>query len=351
MIRWKKNWENREEGKEPMSFCPQDLCRKLDQYRIQMQISALYKEKHLKVGEIPGYEGLVYTPAPARWIYSENYTDGRVTASMPENVFQDGFGYEVKSRIKEQVRAYYQGQATGMDLREGFIQTCTRMRQYRNEIGQTDGQNPEHNLQIVSQVYEMYAKENQRAARKANYAKGCAINGKFKTKDKRKQKDWCYYYSMYYYVCEEAGAVFLDTAQFVSEKWEISVPDIEEIEKLSKIDLRGGLGFNRSWNALYPNQISRVYMRDELGKPPENFQFFYKEYNPATEKGILVAGAGNNLKMADVPFNSFLENPREQIYNAGELIQFQSRDTDEWENYNRFLSEFSIFTRSYAFEA
>lgn len=350
MIRWKKDWVNRDDGMEPQLFCPMDVYEKLQSYQLQMQFSV-----DSKIQEIPeqlsGYDGLIYTPAPDRWIYSENYTDGKVLSRMPENIFQDGFGYEVKGQIKQFIKAYYEQQTTAKELRESFLQTCILMRQYRNEVGQTTGQSIADNMQIVGQVYEMYAKENQRAARRANYAKGCAINGKFAIKDKRKQKDWCYYYALYYYICEDVGVIIQEAMQVITEKWEIPLPDIEAIEQLSKIDLRGGRGFNCSWNSLYPNQISRVYMRDEMRMPPEKFQFFYKEFNPGTGKGILVIGFDDKIRLVDVPFNSFLGNPRGQIYNAGELVKLSGEDTEEYALYNQCLENFSIFTRRYAHEA
>lgn len=327
MIRWKQDWADLED------------LQTLQIERMPLQKTELYM--------LPGYYGMIYTPTIDTWIYSENYTDGKVVSKMPRNIFQDGFGYEVKEQIKKSIKAYYENQIDREKLRNSFLETCMFMRQCRNEMGQTTGVDQADNMQIVGQVYEMYAKENQRAARRTNYAKGCAMNGKYTVKDSEKQKDWCYYNAVYYYICEDVCVVIHEATQIISEKWEIPSPDIEAIEKTSKIDLRGGQGFNGSWNSLYPNQISRVYMRDETRMPPEEFKFFYKEYNPVTGKGILTVWAGEKSLSMDVPFNSFMDNPRGQIYDAGELVQFKRTDTEDCRRYNQYLGNFSIFSRRY----
>lgn len=344
MIRWKKDWGNREEGKETQLFTPTELKKGLQAYRLQLKFVRDFSTEENKA--LSAKKGFIYTPAPERWIYSENYTDGKKVSRMPGNIFQDGFGYEIREQIKKSVCAYYEKRETSGELESGFIQTCMLMRQIRTEMGQTTGMCAEDNLQIAGQVYEMYAKENQRMARRANYAKGCAVNGKWKGKE----KNWCYYDAVYYYICEETGTIIYEATSRIARNWEIPMPDIEAVEKTSKIDLRKGNGFNRSWNALYPNQISRVYMRDESRMPPPDFKLFYKEYNPYTRKGILIAGGEGSIKKADVPFIYFLGNPREQIYNASDLLRFLPEETADFAAYNEYLENFSIFSRSYICE-
>lgn len=343
MIRWKKDWEDCEEGKEPKFFCPPGISEKLRMYQIQMQFSRFSGIG--RTDEIPGYEGLVYTPQPERWIYSENYTDGKCVSGMPENIFSDGFGCEIRERIKENVSSHYSEKLTGKQLLEQITDTCMLMRKIRNDMGQTSGLSVEDNIQILSQIYEMYEKENQRAAGRANYAKGCAVNGKFK--GKAKGYEWCYYDTAYYYICEETGEIIYEAVSRMAEKWEISVEEIETAEKISKIDLQKGRGFNQSWNLLYPSQISRVYMKDEKKRPPEKFSFFYKEYNPETGKGILLVEGDKVLKRTDVPYDCFLGNPWEQIYNAADLVTFNGSETGLSRDYNEYLNNFSIFSRRY----
>lgn len=50
------------------------------------------------------------------------------------------------------------------------------MRTYRTGQHQTSGTNEADNTQIVSEMYEVFAKENARAAGQANYQEGKAWN-------------------------------------------------------------------------------------------------------------------------------------------------------------------------------
>lgn len=50
-------------------------------------------------------------------------------------------------------------------------------------------------LFVISQVYEIFAKENARAARRANYDEGAEINKSYGCRN----YDWVYYNADYYY--------------------------------------------------------------------------------------------------------------------------------------------------------
>ena len=50
------------------------------------------------------------------------------------------------------------------------------MRTYRTSQHQTSGTNEADNTQIVSEMYEVFAKENARAASQANYQEGKSLN-------------------------------------------------------------------------------------------------------------------------------------------------------------------------------
>ena len=69
------------------------------------------------------------------------------------------------------------------------------------------------NKQIVSQIYEIFAKENTRAARRANYDEGAAINADYGYRN----YDWVYYNADYYYQCAE-------TKEKLGGQWQTTLP-------------------------------------------------------------------------------------------------------------------------------
>ena len=108
--------------------------------------------------------------------------------------------------------------------------------------------------QIVSEMYEGFAKENARAAGQANYQEGKAWNEKYYSDG---HSDWTYYNSDYYYQCNDTNAALRESAWKMTEKWELGGIDCDEIEANSSLTLDGGFDFNSIWNSDFRNQVGR----------------------------------------------------------------------------------------------
>ena len=106
-------------------------------------------------------------------LVSENYNDIRKVTEMPKSIFGGyAFGYQMQKDIADYMRQYYAGEVSDDDVKNFFHECCASMRAYHSQMRHTTGMNEEDNTQIVSEIYEMFAKENQRAARNANYEEG-----------------------------------------------------------------------------------------------------------------------------------------------------------------------------------
>ena len=88
------------------------------------------------------------------------------------------------------------------------------MRTYRTSQHQTSGTNEADNTQIISEMYEIFAKENARAVSQANYQEGKALNEKYYSDS---HSDWTYYNSDYYYQCNETNAALRESVQQMTE--------------------------------------------------------------------------------------------------------------------------------------
>lgn len=143
--------------------------------------------------EIKGITQMVFT--------SENYNDIRKVTGMPNTIFGESFGYQMQKEIGACMKQYYAGAISDDDVRDFFRDCCSDMRVHHAQMRHTTGVNETDNTQIVSEVYEIFAKENQRAARNANHEEGLEVNRQYGA-DKR-QDDWCYYNAEHYYRCED----------------------------------------------------------------------------------------------------------------------------------------------------
>lgn len=278
---------------------------------------------------------------------SENYNDIMQVKGMPGSIFGDKFGYEMQKEIANYMKSYYDGETGKEDIENYFYECCTSMRVYLAQTRQTTGTNEKDTTQILSQIYEMFAKENQRMANYANYQEGLKVNGEY---DGDKQVvDWCYYNADYYYQCEETHQFLKDIAQKMAEQWSIPAIDTEDVEKKSKLTLDGNFDFNSGWNHHFRRQHSRSSMEDESLAPPKGFKMYYKENHNSSGLGMLAIWAGENKKEINVPFHIVPGSLRGQIYNVSDLIKFSKNETTYWEEYNTFCKNLDIFTRSYAY--
>jgi hypothetical protein len=278
---------------------------------------------------------------------SENYNDIMKVKGMPGSIFGDKFGYEMQKEIAGYMESYYAGETGKEDIENYFYECCSSMRVYLSQTRRTTGIDEKDNAQIISQIYEMFAKENQRKANYANYQEGLKVNSEYG--GDKQAADWSYYNSDYYYQCEETHQFLKDITQKMTEKWCVPPIDTEDVEKKSKLILDGNFDFNSGWNHHFRRQHSRSSIKDESLAPPEKFKIYYRENNNNSGLGVLAIWAGENKKEIDVPFQIIPDSLKGQIYNVSDLVEFSKNETTHWEKYNAFCKNFDIFTRLYAY--
>ena len=88
------------------------------------------------------------------------YQKFNVVTGMPKSTFGDSFGYAMKKEISDYMQDFYAGKVSSEELDSYFEKCCTSMRTYRTGQHQTSGTNEADNTQIVSEMYEVFAKEN-----------------------------------------------------------------------------------------------------------------------------------------------------------------------------------------------
>ena len=279
------------------------------------------------------------------------YSDSSIMRGMPKSVFGDRFGWDMQDDISDCMRKFYEGKISEEEVEEYFRLCCTSMRIYRTQQHQTSGKNEEDNRQIVSEIYDIFAKENMRAARNANYYEGEKINASYGGWS----DDWVYYNADYYYKCEETRDKLRQIAEKVAAKWEVSSFDALEVEKNSKYTMDGGLDFNSGWNFSFRNQRGIGSIAKESVVPPKGFKMFYKESVPHAVKGgdVVSIGAleiaiGKSNYKCEFGFKTLRLGLKGHIYSIDELIKEHLSEKDNKPDFIEFLSNFSVFTRVYS---
>ena len=280
------------------------------------------------------------------------YQKFNVVTGMPKSTFGDSFGYAMQKEISDYMQDFYAGKVSREDLDSYFEKCCTSMRTYRTGQHQTSGTNEADNTQIVSEMYEVFAKENARAAGQANYQEGKAWNEKYYSDG---HSDWTYYNSDYYYQCNDTNAALRESARKMTEKWELDGIDCDEIEANSSLTLDGGFDFNSIWNSDFRNQAGRSSLAKESTIPPENFKMFFKEQVTSfTEdnkfNGNLKITIGENKFDLKVPFQTLRTGSEGEICNVWDLMEDYYSESGDNSNIKNFLGNMSVFTRWYAYE-
>lgn len=281
--------------------------------------------------------------------FCDCYPNYSISKGMPQSIFADKFGYDMQKDIANYMNNYYRGEMSKEELGDYFEMCCVDMRNYRAQQCQTTGKSDIDNTQIVSQMYEIFAKENARAARSANYIEGEAYNNSYG--DDYRNDDWVYYNADYYYQCKETKEILGEVVNGVAKKWEISPVDTEEIENKSQYTLDGGFDFNSGWNFTYRNQVGRASISEEAVVPPKNFKLFYKENMRSTGTdniGKMEMWIGKNRYSKEVLFYTTRDSLKGQIFNAGNLMKNYYQQTDNSKDYADFLKYISVFTRWYS---
>lgn len=279
-------------------------------------------------------------------VLCENYPNYQIRTHMPVSVFGDKFGYDMQKDIGKCMMDFYDGKIDRDGLKSYFEECCYEMRTYRTKQRQTTGSDADDNKQIVSQIYEIFAKENQRAARNANYNEGMSYNDRYGDR----KDDWTYYNADYYYKCEDTKSFIQGVTKDVTDKWKLPEINTQEIENNSKYTLDGGFDFNSGWNYAYRNQVGRASMEDEAIIPPRNFRFFYKENYTSNFEGILDINMDGKEYSVKVPFSiSRNGDLKGQIFDLDEMTAGLNADKNN--NYQSLLKNFVIFTRWYSFKS
>ena len=279
------------------------------------------------------------------------YSDNGIIRGMPKSVFGDRFGWDMQDDISDCMRKFYEGKISEEEVEEYFRLCCTSMRIYRTQQHQTSGKNEEDNRQIISEIYNVFAKKNMIAAGNANYYEGEKINASYGGWS----DDWVYYNADYYYKCEETRDKLRQIAENAAAKWEVSSFDALEVEKNSKYTMDGGLDFNSGWNFDFRNQRGIGSIAKESVVPPKGFKMFYKESVPHAVKGgdIVSIGAleiaiGKSNYKCEFSFKTLRLGLKGHIYSIDELIKEHLSEKDNKPDFIEFLSNFSVFTRVYS---
>ena len=280
------------------------------------------------------------------------YQKFNVVTGMPKSTFGDSFGYDMQKDISSHMTDFYAGKVSRGELNSYFEECCTSMRTYRTSQHQTSGTNEADNTQIVSEMYEVFAKENARAASQANYQEGKALNEKYYSDS---HSDWTYYNSDYYYQCNETNAALRESVKQMIEKWDLDEIDCDKIEANSSLTLDGGFDFNSTWNFEFRNQAGRSSLAKESAIPPENFKMFFKEQVTSfTEdnkfSGNLKITIGENNYDLKVPFQTLRTESEGEIRNVGDLMEDYYPKSEDTFKVKNFLGNMSVFTRWYAYE-
>ena len=98
--------------------------------------------------------------AEQAWSVCDCYTNYQITTPMPKYLFGDSFGYDMQKDIGKHMSDYYAGRMSNDELEQYFNDCCTEMRKYQAQRHRSSGNADEDNRKIISQVYEIFAKEN-----------------------------------------------------------------------------------------------------------------------------------------------------------------------------------------------
>lgn len=280
--------------------------------------------------------------------FYECYPNFQSKKPMPKSVFGDPFGYDMQKEISTYMKDFYAGKSSQDEMQKFFEECCTSMLKYRAQQRQTSGNAAADRQQIVSEIYEIFAKENMRAARSANDKEGEALNQTYGGRN----DDWVYYNSDYHYQCEDTKAALQKAVESMTNQWEIPAVDTEEIERNSDLTLDGGFDFNSGWNFIYRNQVGRASMEDESLQPPENFKFFYKENSYQDNVGKLWCSLNGREISRNIPFSIAKTGSLEgQIFYLNELLRDSFQAGKFNEQYQGFLNNFTVFTRWYSLQS
>ena len=232
------------------------------------------------------------------------YTNYQITTPMPDYLFGDSFGYDMQKDIGNHMSDYYAGMMSNDELDEYFSACCTEMRKYQVQCHRSSGNVDEDNRKIISQVYEIFAKENARAARRANYDEGAKINESYGYRN----YDWVFYNADYYYQRADVKELLGNMANKMARKWGI--------------------------------------VADEAVEPSSNFKLFYKEDVDNVSKIEMWINGCRYGK--DIPFYITPDSLKGQLLQADDITKEYEEKIGNVKGYSDFMNQISLFTGWYA---
>lgn len=283
-------------------------------------------------------------------ITSENYNDIFKITGMPGSCLADRNGTQVYTRVQGIMDEYYSGNMSKEDVMSKIKDVCKDMRVYQAQIRHTTGTNKEDNLQILSEIYELFQKANVTHAAGACFDKGEDIA---KQNGGTYRHNWVYYDSDYYYESEEIREGLRAAVSELVEEWETDVPDFTELEKNTSYTLDGKMDFNSCWNWI-AMQVGDSSINGYDEAPPRDFSFFYQENKyknmegysaQERQKGIVQVTYQGKIWRLDVPFNnSLIYGDIREVFNVKDLIVDDYNEKEFEPDLLAFLGKFNVFT-------
>ena len=267
-----------------------------------------------------------------KWNGCEQYNDFRKQLQRSGDTKRIHFPLDIRNDMRSTLEDYYAGKLSDEELEEAFVSYCV-------DAG-VDGKSR------LLDVYENFINMSRYASTNA-----CAkAAGELDQKYGGSCHDSVYYSADIYYAFEKVREIARKASDKVSETLDLGELDFEEREKSTIFNLDGDFSFNGHWAWTAKNLMNRCTMIDSNMVPPEGFAFYYKERNaPDSEEGVMILGINGRDKEITVPFRMPRAGITEstQKFNAAGLFKYTQRDTAKYEDYNRFLKNFDIYTRYY----
>lgn len=236
----------------------------------------------------------------------------------------------------EILRKYYDGGVEKFYVERAFYRFC------REYIRKGEERSAFYVYDVLSEVYEYFARANTRNAVRKNNEEG-------RTLVEESGISWtgCSYYNADYYDrWLDMRQMFRRICGELAEEYDMDVPDFEEIEAETRFRMEGGLSFHGAWsfeqrkNNYPPEEFG---MRELSASPPQGFLYFYRDYfnegqYPVFEglqEGLRQRIAANPLDQRE--FYSIAIEKREYHNGLSYLLE-RNLEPEEW----RFLANFKL---------
>ena len=266
-----------------------------------------------------------------KWNGCEQYNDLRSQLSKSGEV-KLSISNDIKNDMRSTLDDYYARKLSDEELEEAFVSYCD----YAGVAGKTR----------LLDVYENFINMSRYASTNACSKAASELDQKYGGS----RHDSVYYSSDIYHAFEKVKEIARKASDKVAETLDLGKVDFEGREKNTIFNLDGDFSFNGHWSWTAKNLMNRCTMIDSDMVPPEGFEFYYKERNaPDSEEGVMILGINGVRREITVPFRMQRAGIAGYIqkFNAAELFGYTESDTAKYEDYNRFLKNFDIYTKYY----